>query len=213
MALRCFVLPGLPYQLDQLATENDNQSKLSAFFTPEKGGVSEIANVLVDSQLIFENDNQSPSNVDSSLPEGSASLEQRDKCSVELDDLPQGNINNVMPEEPACSVENSYGEKGAELNDPSPSDGKNSDFKHKSSTFQDSASVSCNSNSLDNHNSSNPSSSRVSLPPNRGHSTLADPNFVENYFKVRTSKLLVIFSLICLLFGSITTEDPSAQTF
>ncbi|KAL7082614.1 hypothetical protein ACP275_14G110800 [Erythranthe tilingii] len=175
------LLSWIPYQLDQLGTEKDNQSKLSTFFTPKKGGVSESADFLVDGQLISENDNQSPSRVDSSFPEVDASLEQTDRFSIELDDHSQLNIRKPISEEPACSVESSYEVKGVELNDSPDLDGKNSDLKHKSSTFQ--ASVSLSSNSLNIHNSSNPSSSRTKLAPNQGHSTLVDPNFVENYFK------------------------------
>ncbi|EYU42716.1 hypothetical protein MIMGU_mgv1a023736mg [Erythranthe guttata] len=175
------LLSWIPYQLDQLGTEKDNQSKLSTFFTPKKDGVSESAEFLVDGQLIFENDNQSPSRVDSSFPEDNASLEQTDRFREELDDHSQLNINKPISEEPACSVESSYEVKGVELNDSPDLDEKNSDLKHKSSTFQ--ASVSLSSSSLSIHNSTNPSSSRTKLAPNQGHSTLVDPNFVANYFK------------------------------
>ncbi|KAI3448143.1 hypothetical protein Pfo_004808 [Paulownia fortunei] len=171
------LLSWIPYQLDQLATENDNQPKLSAFFTPKNGGASEVANLLVDGRVISENDNQS---LKASLSEDYATFEQADRCSVELGDL-QENISKVMSEEPACSEESSCEVKGVELSDCSPLDGKNSDFKHKSSICQ--VSVSLCRNSLDNHDSNEASSSRISLPPNQRHSTLADPNFVENYFK------------------------------
>lgn len=179
MALWCFVLPGIPYQLDQLSTENYNQPKLSAFFTPKNSGVSEVANLQVD-----DHDNEPLIKVDSSSSEDYASLEQAGRRNVELGDLLRVNTDRVMSEEPSCSVESSCEVKGVELSDCSPLDGEISDLKYKSSTCQ--ASVSLCTNSLDNHNSNEASSSRIGLPPNQRHSTLADPNFVENYFKVRT---------------------------
>ncbi|KAL0454288.1 UNVERIFIED_CONTAM: DNA repair protein REV1 [Sesamum latifolium] len=171
----------IPYQLDQLATENGNQPKLSTFFTPKISVVSEIANLIVDGQGYSENNDQSLVKVDSSLSEDYASLEQADRCRVGFNDLLQQNTDKTMSEEAACSVESSCESKGIELRDCSAPDGKGPDLKQSYDTCQSSASL-CNS-SLDNHNLSEASSSRISCPPNKRHSTLADPNFVENYFK------------------------------
>ncbi|PIN17326.1 Translesion DNA polymerase - REV1 deoxycytidyl transferase [Handroanthus impetiginosus] len=175
------LLSWIPYQLDQLASENDNQPKLSAFFTPEKARVTDTENLLVDGQEISENDNQSFIKMDSSLSHDYASVEQQDRCSVKLDDLVQVNTDEVMSEGPACSVESSCEVKGVDLSDCSPIDGRDPDFKSKSSKCQ--ASVSLCSNSMENHNTNEASSSRISLPPDKRPSTLGDPNFVENYFK------------------------------
>ncbi|KAL8551689.1 hypothetical protein ACS0TY_000673 [Phlomoides rotata] len=80
-------------------------------------------------------------------------------------------------------VECSSEVKGFEMSDRSPLEGKSSDLEHISSKCQ--ASFPLWSNSLDNHNSSEASSSRIGVPPynHQRHSTLSDPNFVENYFK------------------------------
>ncbi|GFQ07259.1 DNA repair protein rev1 [Phtheirospermum japonicum] len=172
------LLSWIPYQLDQLATENNDQPKLSTFFTPKTIGVSEFADLFVDDLVIPENENQSL--MKAGLSEYYACLEEADKCNLELDDLRE-NICTVMSEEPACSVESSCEVEGVELTDHSFLDGKNSDFKHKSITSQASGSL-C-SNSPDTHNVCEASSSRILLPPNQRHSTLSDPNFVENYFK------------------------------
>ncbi|KAL0412597.1 UNVERIFIED_CONTAM: DNA repair protein REV1 [Sesamum radiatum] len=118
------ILPGIPYQLDQLATENGNQPKLSTFFTPKNGVVSEIANLIVHGQGYSENSDQSLVKVDSSLSEDYASLEQADRCSVGFNDLLQQNTDKVMSEEAACSVESSCESKGIELRDSSASDGR-----------------------------------------------------------------------------------------
>ncbi|KAL8551016.1 hypothetical protein ACS0TY_000191 [Phlomoides rotata] len=69
------------------------------------------------------------------------------------------------------------------MSDRSPLEGKSSDLEHISCKCQ--ASFPLWSNSLDNHNSSEASSSRIGVPPynHQRHSTLSDPNFVENYFK------------------------------
>ncbi|KAL6514610.1 hypothetical protein OROGR_020189 [Orobanche gracilis] len=152
------LLSWIPYQLDQLATENNNQPKLSAFFTPKTSGVSEVADLPVESQVMPEND---------------AGVEGVDRCSPELDDL-QENVCKVISEETACSVESYCEVKGVEYH--SLLDGKGSDFKEKSNTSQVSV-------SLYSNNVSEASTSRTVLPPNQRHSTLSDPNFVENYFK------------------------------
>ncbi|GER26090.1 DNA polymerase IV [Striga asiatica] len=161
------LLNWIPYQLDQLVAENNNQSKLSAFFTPETSGASEAADQRVDLATVPENENQS---LTAGLSENSASLEAADRCNLGLNS-----------EEPACSVESSCEVKGVELTGHLLFHEQNSDLKLKSSTSQ--ASVSLNSNKLDKHDVSDASSSGTILPRNERHSTLADPNFVENYFK------------------------------
>ncbi|XP_041989924.1 DNA repair protein REV1-like isoform X2 [Salvia splendens] len=166
------LLSWTPYQLDQLAAENCNQAKLSAFFTLQCNETPKIANISVDdcdNQLFIKKD------------EGCASLEQAESCNEEEIDLVQLKTDRVMSEGPSCSVESSCEVKGLEQSDCSPSDMKISDLEYKSSPCK--ASVSHCSNSLDNFNSCEASCSRNCLPTNQLHSTLSDPNFVENYFK------------------------------
>ncbi|XP_057782896.1 DNA repair protein REV1 isoform X2 [Salvia miltiorrhiza] len=166
------LLSWTPYQLDQLAAENCNQAKLSAFFTLQNNDAPEIANNSVDdcdNQLLIKKD------------EGRVSLEQTERCNREQIDHLQLKTDRVMSEEPSCSVESSCEVKGLEQSDCSPLDRKNSDLENKSSPCK--ASVSHCSNSPHNQNSCEASSSRICLPTNQRHSTLSDPNFVENYFK------------------------------
>lgn len=174
-------MAGTPYQLDQLAAENYNQAKLSSFFTLQYNEAPKIANNSVDdcnNQLVIRKD------------EGRASLEQAESCNEEEVDLLQLKTDRVMSEGPSCSVESSCEVKGLEQSDCSPSDMKISDLEYKSSPCK--ASVSHCSNSLDNYNSCEASSSGKCLPTNQLHSTLSDPNFVENYFKVKIMPFLVI---------------------
>lgn len=166
-------MPGTPYQLDQLAAENCNQAKLSAFFTLQNNATPVIANISVDNcdnQLLIKKD------------EGCASLEQAERVNGEQIGLLQLRTDREMSEEPSCSVESSCEVKGLEQSDCSPLDRKNSDLEYKSSPCK--ASVSHCSNILDYQNSCEASSSRICLPTNQRHSTLSDPNFVDNYFKV-----------------------------
>ncbi|XP_041994084.1 DNA repair protein REV1-like isoform X4 [Salvia splendens] len=165
-------MSGTPYQLDQLAAENYNQAKLSSFFTLQYNEAPKIANNSVDdsnNQLVIRKD------------EGRASLEQAESCNEEEIDLLQLKTDRVMSEGPSCSVESSCEVKGLEQSDCSPSDMKISDLEYRSSPCK--ATVTHCSNSLDNYNSCEASSSRNCLPTNQLHSTLSDPNFVENYFK------------------------------
>lgn len=164
---------GIPYQLDQLATESYNQPKLSAFFTPKNTGACEIENLHTD------NLSNQPL---SSSSEDYAYLDQADGCNVEQGDLMQVESNRVISEDQSCCVKSSSEVKDVDMSDFSPLDGKKSDLKHISSKCQ--ASVSLCSNSPDNHIFNEASTSRIGVLPNQHHSTLSDPNFVENYFKV-----------------------------
>lgn len=153
MSLVFIVLVGIPYQLEQVVTESDDQPKLSDFFTVKNSRVSAIESSFLDGEGINENGYPSSNKMDSSLSEEHKSLDQGDQLSVELDDLWQGNSDNLITEKPACSVES------------------HCEIRPMSSTCEVSEEV---------------SSLRTNLHPNQRHSTLTDPNFVDNYFKVRT---------------------------
>lgn len=144
------LLGWIPYQLEQVVTESDDQPKLSAFFTVKNSRVSAIESSFLDGQAITENGYPSSNKMNSSLSEEHKSLDQGDQSSVELDDLWQGNSDNLITEKPACSVES------------------HCEIRPMSSTCEVSDEV---------------SSLRTNLPPNQRHSTLTDPNFVDNYFK------------------------------
>lgn len=167
-----FFWPGTPYQLDQLAAENCNQAKLSAFFTLQNNEAPTIDNLSVD-----DCDNRLLINKN----EDCASLEHVEKFNMKQTEVLHLKMDRVMSEEPLCSVESSCEVRGLEQSNSSPLDRENYDLEYNSSSCK--ASVSPCRDRLDDQNSHETSSSRICLPT-QGHSTLSDPNFVENYFKV-----------------------------
>ncbi|XP_051132548.1 DNA repair protein REV1 isoform X2 [Andrographis paniculata] len=147
------LLSWVPYQLDQLAVGSDNQPKLAAFFTPKNSGGSEIVYQCVDGPSFPK--------LNSGQSKDCAAVEQTGNCTAEPGDLLQISINKVMADEPASSIESSCEGNSGKLSDCPPLDGQATD-----------ESGSCHA-----------STSRISLPSKRCHSTLTDPNFVENYFR------------------------------
>ncbi|KAL4615318.1 hypothetical protein ACB092_07G115200 [Castanea dentata] len=175
------LLSWVPYQLDQLA---NNQPKLSAFFTLKRSSVSNGASTHAPCQVNPEAEDSSlkvGTSGDTYFSEVSEPFEHSKQISGESDDLVDENSNASLVEEPA----NSSG-KPCEVAMAVPS---NIDTEDESSVknylqsnhYQPSALVS--SNCINNQNMKGSPSSTVSEPSNQSHSTLGDPNFVENYFK------------------------------
>lgn len=182
-----FFWSGTPYQLDQLAAENCNQAKLSTFFTLQNNEAPTSGNLSVD-----DCDNRLLINKD----EDRASLEQQvEKFNVKQTQVLPLKID--MSEEPSCSVESSCEVRGLEQSNSPPLDRENCDLENNSSSCK--ASVSPCSNRPDDQSSHETSSSRMCLLTNQGHSTLSDPNFVENYFKVNV--MLFCFDLNAFDYG------------
>lgn len=178
--------PGVPYQLDQLA---NNQPKLSAFFTLKRSSVSNGALIHAPCQV-------NPEAEDSSLKVGtlgdtyfsevSEPFEHNKQISRESDDLVNENSNASLVEEPASSSG-----KPCEVAMAVPSNIDTEDESSiknylQSNHYKPSALISSNCINIQNMKGS--SSSTVSEPSNQSHSTLGDPNFVENYFKVMNRK-------------------------
>ncbi|XP_057502579.1 DNA repair protein REV1 isoform X2 [Actinidia eriantha] len=167
------LLNWVPYQLDQLASEAQNQPKLSAFFSLRSSPVSNGSMTYVSGEdLSLEGGTNNE--VDTSGHSGS--MEHSRPCTRESDDSEHGNNTKKIIEEPTNNDGKHSGGKLAE-----PSDGLTID---KSSVgILDQASPSRHSASVSSYNAKSSTSSAIAGPSNQHHSTLVDPNFVENYFK------------------------------
>ncbi|CAL5358073.1 unnamed protein product [Camellia sinensis] len=167
------LLSWVPYQLDQIASEAHNQPKLLAFFALKDSPVSNDTVTCVNGQIKPETEH--PSLEGGTIKEAhlsGGSMEHSRPCSGEWDDGVHGNSTGTVIEEPTC-------------NDGKYSEGKTVEpIIHKSSAgIEDQASPSRPSASVSSHNTKRSISSAVVGPSKPQHSTLVDPNFVENYFK------------------------------
>lgn len=174
---------GLPYQLEQLASETCRQPKLSAFFTPRGGSVSDDEATCMTDQSVSETKDPSVEGgrtMDAKLSEEGESTEHPKHYSDEFDDSVTDNSTGAILEEPSCSniVEQSVvamvdGGVRVQLESfPSPPSAAVSSY-----CVDDEKNV-------EDKKTKESSSSTVFGPSNQRHSTLVDPNFVENYFKV-----------------------------
>lgn len=175
--LKC--LSGVPYQLDQLASETDNQPKLSTFFSRKSRKVSnDIAECLIG-QATSETGDLSPAsslNVDDDIIGDSESTEHSGKRHLASDDL--------------VHVTNAGGRNELTMNcmgnqnrdDVAAVGGSSCGHQSENHTDEDSRSV--YDNCMGNNTTKRLSNSKGIRPASMGHSTLSDPNFVENYFKV-----------------------------
>lgn len=161
---------GVPYQLDQLA---GNQPKLSAFFALKSSPVSEGTLTAAVCQV----------NLDPSLK---GDISKDANLSEVVEPMKHGNQMDEKFVDPELEEPNTGSEKSSEvrMSDPSASDrddGNNVKNEPQSGPRQLSSSVS--SYCLDDQNMKGSPSSEI-VGTSRRHSTLEDPNFVENYFKV-----------------------------
>lgn len=178
---------GHTYQLDQLASETQNQPKLSAFFSLKRSPFSSKADTFVTSQLTSESEDPAQK-VNTAVNEISfgkgESTEHIKQCSEESDNPVLENFTGEKLEETSFSDINQWAANTSEPDDAVKTD---SDFvgiqPEYSSPSRPSTSVS--SYCLDNQNSKESPISRIVVASNQHHSTLVDPNFVENYFKVK----------------------------
>ncbi|GFY95013.1 DNA-directed DNA polymerase [Actinidia rufa] len=167
------LLNWVPYQLDQLASEAQNQPKLSAFFSLRSSPVSNGSMTCVSGE---DPSLEGGTNNESDTSGHSGSMEHSRPCTRESDDNEHGNNTKNVIEEATNNDGKHSGGKLAE-----PSDGLTID---KSSVgILDQASPSRHSASVSSYNAKSSTSSAIAGPSNQHHSTLVDPNFVENYFK------------------------------
>ncbi|KAF9675848.1 hypothetical protein SADUNF_Sadunf09G0075900 [Salix dunnii] len=168
----CSNLPDrIPYQLNQLA---NNQPKLSAFFTLKSNPVLE--NVLTDEvcQVNLDPFLKGGTTKDACISKVDEPMRFAEQAGELLDDP------NHQFEELNSSSGKSAEVKMAEFGSSDAEDGNSVNSKHQSGpVLFSSASGYC----LRNQSSDGSLSSEPGGPSNRHHSTLGDPNFVENYFK------------------------------
>ncbi|KAG7536407.1 BRCT domain [Arabidopsis suecica] len=167
------LLGWVPYQLDQL---NDTQPKLSAFFTPRSHLTPQMASPVTSCQ---------PDTGYSEAEEGSSiraehSEEARDHVDDEFDGVYIGNTTPELTEETGTGDL-----KSSEMNAERPA---NYDIEEKevSSELQSTTKLHSASDNKSVHaNGKNDGKSIATAAGSsvRRHSTLEDPNFVENYFK------------------------------
>lgn len=189
-----FALIGVPYQLDQLP---NNQPKLSAFFSLRSSKMSEDAftnglcqvesDVEDSSTRVGKSENRHSSKV-------GKMVEPSRKISAEADDIVSENTNSTLMKEPTsvgviCDEEDHAGGSNDAAEDEI-----NVQGELEPNNQEPSASVS--SQCSDDQNVNKFPSSAVTRASKQCHSTLADPNFVENYFKVKKLKEVWIFILV-----------------
>lgn len=158
------LLSWAPYQLDQLASETNNQPKLSTFLA-------------LRSNLVPVDPTNGPMTSDINISEVSDSAEDVKLPNQESDSHVHNSYDEAKVEEPICSHD--YKKEVAETNEvvigmPL------AEMESMSSPCQPSESESSRCSDIQNITKS---SSLVSGSSNKGHSTTVDPNFVETYFK------------------------------
>ncbi|XP_014520837.1 DNA repair protein REV1 isoform X1 [Vigna radiata var. radiata] len=174
------LLSWVPYQLDQLANK---QSKLSAFFTMKSSKMSEDA--LTNSLCQVVSDVE-----DSSMRVGQTDSDDRNLSKVgEMSEhigqisTTSGDIENsnaIITEEPT-SVRVKFDEEQAARSNAAAKDESN--VKSELGPTHQAPSTSFSSHCSDEQNAREFPSSSGTKPFKQCHSTFADPNFVENYFK------------------------------
>lgn len=176
---------GVPYQLDQLV-ELSRQPKLSAFFPLKSNSSTEVAEVPSNHHVKLENEQSLSYEVtykDKPLSEVGEITQNRTECSGESVFSGHGTPFDVIKEEPnSVDVDENCSEVKTTASSPSDvEDERNAKKTIESSPLRSSASDS--RHCLDNQNSKE-SELIITGDHNQRHSTLGDPNFVKNYFKV-----------------------------
>lgn len=182
LAYSFLLFVGIPYLLDQLASETNNQPKLSAFFTVRSDAVDGNPATCLTNQMVFGAKGPSVKDgtfVDGNFTEPSESVKDMKEQDGEVD--VQENFCGAVLSDPNCN-KNTFDAKIVESNDFAVGDRDLVEMRPESSPCQPSVSIS--SYCIDDQNTKE-SSSAIVNSSNQKHSTLMDPNFVENYFKVR----------------------------
>ncbi|KAG2375417.1 DNA repair protein [Vigna angularis] len=174
------LLSWVPYQLDQLANK---QSKLSAFFTLKSSKMSEdaLTNSLHQVVLDVEDSSMRVGQTDSedrNLSKVGEMSEHIGQINTAFDDIE--NSNAITTEEPT-SVRVKFDEEQAARSNADRKDESN--VKSELGPTRQAPSTSFSSHCSDEQNAREFPSSSGTKPFKQCHSTFADPNFVENYFK------------------------------
>ncbi|KAG4110337.1 hypothetical protein ERO13_D13G043200v2 [Gossypium hirsutum] len=175
------LLSWVPYQLDQLA---NNQPTLSAFFTTKCNPADEGAFTNAICEVKHENEVLclKDASKDASFSEAGNSFERRKQATEENDELKYENTDKTVIDGPS----NSYSEEPEEVKVVEQSNLQEEDESMANDRLQacpEQSSSSVSSRCFDNHGIRGSPTSTVIGPSKHRHSTLGDPNFVENYFK------------------------------
>ncbi|MFQ6649298.1 hypothetical protein Gotur_022706 [Gossypium turneri] len=179
------LLSWVPYQLDQLA---NNQPTLSAFFTTKCNPADEGAFTNAICEVKHENEVLclKDASKDASFSEAGNSFERRKQATEENDELMYENTDKTVIDGPS----NSYSEEPEEVKVVEQSNLQEEDESMANDRLQacpEQSSSSVSSRCFDNHGIRGSPTSTVIGPSKHRHSTLGDPNFVENYFKLYTA--------------------------
>ncbi|KAL3515331.1 hypothetical protein ACH5RR_022233 [Cinchona calisaya] len=173
------LLSWVPFQLDQLASETENQTKLSAFGF-KSGPVRNDFEESLSGQAVPEIGSASLSSsrsMEANISGEAEYTEDMEECHSVSDDLVLTNAAGSTDEGHSYSVDNQF---EVELDAAATVVGQN-DAGYGPEISPCQASKSDRDNCSDDHIIEESSSSKINRPT--GHSTLSDANFVENYFK------------------------------
>ncbi|WJX59924.1 hypothetical protein P8452_45192 [Trifolium repens] len=177
------LLTWVPYQLEQLS--NNQQPKLSKFFSLRNTKNSEdtFTNALCQVEPGIDDSSASVGkSEDGHSSEVEKVVEPSRQISMEADDTVSENTDAIMTDEELTSV-------GVKCDEEDPAGGRNdaskdeSNFQSELETNYQKPSTSISSPCSDDQNVKEFPSPASTGPSKQCHSTLSDPNFVENYFK------------------------------
>lgn len=173
------LLSWFPYQLDQLANEITNQPKLSAFFPTRSKSLKKDSTTgpFCQANLEAEDSASKDCKVACKVDEF---VECMGQSNVKFNDLMQENANEEINKETSCSSRKSSDPKKSQPRAVDTEDDMNVEVEIQSGSCQ--VSGSATSYCLEGQHS-NKLTKPVDSSPNPRHSTLGNPNFVENYFK------------------------------
>ncbi|PNY04000.1 DNA repair protein rev1-like [Trifolium pratense] len=177
------LLTWAPYQLEQLS--NNQQPKLSTFFLSRNSKSSEdtFTNALCQVEPVIHDSSASVGKSEDGHSSGVEKVvEPSSQISMEADDTVSENTDAIMTDEQLTSI-------GVKCDEEDPAGGRNDaskderNFQSELETNYQNPSTSVSSPCSDDQNVIEFPSSVSTRPSKQCHSTLSDPNFVENYFK------------------------------
>ncbi|CAI8587304.1 unnamed protein product [Vicia faba] len=176
------LLTWMPYQLEQLSS--NKQPKLSTFFSSRSSKNSEdtFTNTLCQVEPDIEDSLASVvKSEDINSSKVGEMVESSREISIEADDTVLENTDAIVMEEQLASVGVNCGDEDLAGSNGAAYDEKNIEGELESNCQEPSTSVSrlC----ADDQNVKEFPTSASTRPSKQCHSTLSDPNFVENYFK------------------------------
>ncbi|XP_045813214.1 DNA repair protein REV1 isoform X5 [Trifolium pratense] len=177
------LLTWAPYQLEQLS--NNQQPKLSTFFLSRNSKTSEdtFTNALCQVEPVIHDSSASVGKSEDGHSSGVEKVvEPSSQISMEADDTVSENTDAIMTDKQLTSI-------GVKCDEEDPAGGRNDaskderNFQSELETNYQKPSTSVSSPCSDDQNVIEFQSSVSTRPSKQCHSTLSDPNFVENYFK------------------------------